>query len=93
MTLPPLLLLLASVWPEVEVEVGELPPDTRLWDLVLLRSARVPGGEWKLLVELLLTRAGFIVTDTWMLIGSCEAEPCLFSREEAGLSSTDCLRS
>ena len=73
--------------------MGEAPPDTRLWDLVLLRSARVPGGEWKLLVELLLTRAGLMVTDTWMLIGSCEAEFCLFSREEPGLSSTDCLRS
>ena len=92
--LPELLLLPLSDWPEPELAVGEeAPPDTRLWDLVLFRSARVPGGEWKLLVELLLTRAGLMVTDTWMLIGSCEAEFCLFSREEPGLSSTDCLRS
>ena len=88
-----LLLSLLSDWPEPELAVGEAPPDTRLWDRDLLRSARVPGGEWKLLVELLLTRAGLMVTDTWMLIGSWEAEFCLFSREEAGLSSTDCLRS
>ena len=93
--LPELLLLLDSDWAEPELAVGEeAPPETdRLWDLVLFRSARVPGGEWKLLAELLLTRAGFIVTDTWMLIGSCEAELCLVSLEEAGLSSTDCLRS
>ena len=57
------LVLLTSDWSEVALLVGELPPETLLWDLDLLRSASVPGGEWKL-VELLLTRAGFMVTDT-----------------------------
>ena len=88
------LVLLTSDWSEVALLVGELPPETLLWDLDLLRSASVPGGEWKL-VELLLTRAGFMVTDTWMLIGSCadEDEFCLESLEVTEFSSTDCLLS
>ena len=50
-------------------ELPELAPETRLWDRVRLRSASVPGGEWKL-VLLFCTRAGLMVTDTWMLMGS-----------------------
>ena len=84
--------LLPSDWSVVAELVGELPPDTLLCDLDLLRSASVPGGEWKV-VELLFTMAGFIVTDTWMLMGSCEAVFCLESLEVTEFSSSDCLLS
>ena len=46
-------------------ELLDPEPETRLWDRDRLRSARVPGGDWKLLELLLLpTMAGLMVTET-----------------------------
>lgn len=69
-------LMLTLCWPGLSglswlEEDRELEPDTLLWERVLLRSARVPGGEWYDVEELFWTTPGLLmVTDTWMLMGS-----------------------